>query len=454
MFPKRKSENTIVAVIDGGGRGSVLVHKYAQSKHVKKVIAIPGNDLMQFNTTKKVVTYPNIKTTDVSKIVDICKKEQITLVDVAQDNAVAAGLVDALVEKGIPTVGPTRLAGQIEWDKAWARQFGKRIHLPQPFFKVCHSQQEGFDFLKSQPDQPWFVKAAGLAEGKGALPAKNNTEAKEKIKELKKFGRAGAIYLIEEWLESDNREAAEEFSLFALSDGKSYKIIGTAQDHKRVNNFDEGENTGGMGCVSSPLVLTPKLIQQLDTRIIKPVITELVKKGRPYKGVLYLGGILIKRKGRLQPYVIEFNARWGDPEAQTILPGMNNDLFEVSMAIWEGRLSKLTIKSDHKIRVVVAGVSRGYPTNYEQVKGKQITGINEAKKVRGVRLYGASIKVIGNKYYVQGGRLFYIVGEGKSVLEARQKAYAAMSLIHIDGNNLHYRTDIGWRDVERLESIV
>ena len=440
--------NTIL-VIDGGGRGSTLVDKYAQSPHVKKIIAVPGNDLMKINTNKSVETYQKIKTTNTSEILKLCKDKKVNLVDVAQDNAIEAGLVNLLSENDIPVVGPTKEAGEIEWNKAWAREFGKKYHLPQPSFKICLSQKEGIEFLKRQPNQKWFIKAAYLAEGKGALPAKNNKEAIERVKEIKRFKEAGRVFLIEKWLKGDD-DFAEEFSTFVFSDGKNYKVIGNAQDHKRALNYDEGENTGGMGCSSPPLVLTPKILKEIKTNILDKTINGLIKEGRPYKGVLYLGGMIIRIKNKLTPYVIEFNARWGDPEAQVILPGITNDLFEVSMAIAQGNIKNLKIKTDGKARVVVTGASKGYPRNYEEVKNKQIFGLKEAKKIEGIKIYGAGIKEENGRYYASGGRLFYIVGEGKTVIDARQRAYEAMSLISIEGNNLHFRTDIGWRDIERL----
>jgi len=446
---EKKFRNTVL-VIDSGGRGAVLVDQYAKSRHVGRIIVIPGNDLMKINTAKPVQIYPELKTTSILKILKICKKEQVDLVNVAQDNAVEAGLVDALEKEGFFTVGPTRNAGQIEWDKAWARKFCKRQEIPQPSFKICLSQKEGLDYLQNQPDQPWFIKAAYLAGGKGALPARNNKEAKQRILEMSNFKDAGKVFLIEKWLKSDNGISGEEFSTFIFCDGRHYKIIGSAQDHKRVNDFDEGENTGGMGCSSPPMVLTSNLLREIRVQILDKVIVGLYKEKRPYRGVLYLGGMLIKRSGKLNPYVIEFNARWGDPEAQVILPGLVNDLFEVSMAIVQRNIENVQIETDGKTRLVVAGVSKGYPGDYTGVRGKRVYGLEEAVKIDGVKIYGAGIKKRGGKYYANGGRLFHVVGEGGTVIEARRKAYEAMSLIHVDGNNLHFRTDIGWRDVQRL----
>lgn len=448
---KERSTGSTVLVVDGGGRGAALVDQYSQSEHVGKIIAVPGNDLMKINTDKPVRIYPQIKTTSVPEILEICEREGVNLVDVAQDNAVEAGLVDALTERSVPVVGPTRDAGQIEWDKAWAREFGRRQNIPQPSFKICLSEQEGIDYLQDQPDQPWFVKAAYLTEGKGALPAKNNEEAIQRVLEMKRFKDAGRVFLIEKWLKGDD-DSGEEFSTYIFSDGEHHKLIGSAQDHKRVNDFDEGGNTGGMGCNTPPLVLTPELMKNIEIKILDRAITGLHEEGRSCKGVLYLGGMVIRQKERLNPYVIEFNARWGDSEAQVILPGLVSNLFEISMAIACGDISSLHLQTDGKARVVVAGASKGYPENYEAVKGKQIYGLDEARKVNGVKIYGAGVKVADGHYYANGGRLFYIVGEGKTVIDARQRAYEAMSLVHIDGNNLHFRTDIGWRDVQRLRN--
>ncbi|MBU1126815.1 phosphoribosylamine--glycine ligase, partial [Patescibacteria group bacterium] len=230
-------------------------------------------------------------------------------------------------------------------------------------------------------------------------------------------------------------------------------IIGSAQDHKRLNNFDEGENTGGMGCSAPPLVLSREMMASTKEKIIGKTIKGLQEEERHYKGILYFGGMMIKEKGQLVSYVIEFNARWGDPEAQVLLPGLTNDLFEVSMAVVGGDIRNLRLRTDKNARVGVAGVSRGYPGDYEKVKGKQLFGLDEARKINGVKIYGAGIKRIDGKYYASGGRLFYIVGRGENVLEARKKAYGAMSLISVEGNNLQFRTDIGYRDVERLRNM-
>jgi len=223
-----------ILVVDGGGRGAALVDKYAESKHVGKILVIPGNDLMQINTKKPVVTYQHLKTTSIPEILEICKKEKVDLVDVAQDNAIEVGLVDELNKFGIPTVGSRKSAGQIEWDKSWARDFMKRHNIPVPEYYSFSSQKEAIKFVKNNPRSSWFVKASGLAEGKGAIPALDSREAVDAIMKMSKFGKSGEIFLLEEYL------LGEEFSAFAFSDGQAFKIIGFAQDYKRVNDGDQG----------------------------------------------------------------------------------------------------------------------------------------------------------------------------------------------------------------------
>lgn len=438
-----------VAVIDGGGRGSVLVDKYLQSEHVASVIAIPGNDMMKLRREKPVETVPVLKTTDVEQIVKICKERGITFVDVAQDNAIQVGLVNSLQKEGITTLGPRKLAGQIEWSKAFAREFGVRHGLPQPEFRVCYSEGTGIAYVRGESNRPKFIKADGLYEGKGSLPAENMSRAVERIGEVRKFkDGAGCPYIVEEWMKNDDGTDCEEFSAFAISDGQTYRILGNAQDHKRVGNFDVGENTGGTGCSTPPLVLTKDIQKEVEI-IFGRTINGLSLENKPYKGVLYLGGMLVRKQNGNKVYVVEFNSRWGDPEAQVIVPGIKNDIFELGMQAVDGNIKDLKVETDNKARVVVAGMSRGYPGNYDSVKGKRIFGLEEATKMDGVKVYGAGTKVIDGKYYAAGGRLFYVMGEGTDVIEARERAYSAMSKIFIEGNNLHYRTDIGWRDADR-----
>src|SRR3990167_7509478 len=431
-FSPRKFMAETVLVVDGGGRAAALAHKYLQSKHVQKLLVVPGNDLIRIISKKPVKIFPHLRTTDTAEIVEIAKAEKVDLVDVAQDDAVACGLSDSLIDAGIKVFGPTKLAGQVEWDKAWARKFMKKFNILAPSFKICRSEAEGIKFIESQKDGKWFIKASGLAAGKGAIFAKNKKEAISAIKKMRNFGKSGRIYLVEECIDG------EEFSAFALVSNKKFQIIGFAQDHKRVFDKDHGPNTGGMGCSSPPLVVNSKVETQVKS-IIKKTVEGLSKLKRPYVGVLYLGW-MVDKVGKV--WVIEFNARWGDPEAQVILPSIKNDYFEMVNKTLRGTIPK--IKKDNKYRVIVAAASKGYPGVYSKVIGKEIIGFE--KLLEKATVFGAGAKYENNKWKAAGGRLFYVLGEGQNVAQAREMAYNALSLVDVEGNNLHYRTDIGWRD--------
>ncbi len=424
-----------VVVIDSGGRGAALVYKYSQSPHVKQIIAIPGNDLMAINSAVPVKIFPDLKTTSIRQIISVCKKFKSDLIDVAQDDAVEAGLVDKLIEQGFNVIGPTKLAGQIEWDKAWARDFTKRHNLPIPKYIICKSQADGIKFVKKYPNKKWFVKAAGLASGKGVIPAENVIQATEAIKNMSDFGLAGQTFVIEEAL------VGEEFSMFAICDGKSFQIIGTAQDHKRLYNGDLGPNTGGMGCVSSPKVINSIIYKQAKN-IINNTIKALSTEGREYKGILYLGAMVVGKK----VFIIEFNARWGDPEGQILIPAIKNDLYELSLSVVNSTLSKTKIKTDSKSRIVVVGSLR----ENLPIKERQLFGLNKLLKLPGILFFGTRVKIKGYKHFVTSGRLFHVVAEGKNIIEARKRVYDALSILYIEDNALHFRTDIGWRDVARL----
>lgn len=427
------SSTAKILIVDGGGRGHALAKKYLESKKSIKVFATPGNDLMSLNG---VTIFPEVKTTDISKILKICKTEKIDLVDVAQNDAVAVGLVDALKKNGIKVFGPTKKAGQIEWDKSWSRNFMKKFHLPSPIYRSFNSQKAGNTFINSQPNGRWYIKASGLAAGKGAIFAKNNKDAIGAIGEMGKFGVAGKKYLIERCLEG------EEFSAFAIVNGKKFQILGYAQDHKKVFDGDLGPNTGGMGCSSPPKVITKNINSQIQL-IFKKTAEGLVTLNRPYTGILYLGGMVDSQN---KVWIIEFNARWGDPEAQVILPAIKNDYYDLTLKVLTGKIPAVNV--DNKYRVVVTVASKGYPDNYADVLGKKVKGLD--KLLGTSKIFGAGVKKAGENWTVAGGRLFYVLGEGKNVDQARKMAYNALSKIKAEHDSIHFRKDIGYRDSKRL----
>jgi phosphoribosylamine---glycine ligase len=438
-----------IGVIDPGGRGHAVAAAYADDPRIEVVHVFPGNEFMEVGRKGRIITHPDIGVKDASGIAFFCFANSITLADVAQDDAVEAGVADALRSVNVLTVGPSREASEIEWSKRRGRELASKIGLNQPHYVVCHSQEEGYAAINEWPFEKGFVKADGLAAGKGARPAKTKEEMRIEVLNMKSFGKSGQTFLLEEWLEGDDGTPGEEVSVFAISG----KIVGFAQDHKRVFDNDEGENTGGMGCVNNPRVVDPEIEEQLQEMVSK-TFQALDEEGTPYNGVLYMGAMLVKRQGKLVPYLVEYNARWGDPEAEVLLP-LESNLFDLSLAVAVGEdLTNFDIQPAKQSRVAVAIASHGYPGTYKDVIGKEIFGIDEVRELKDVRLYGAGVKVqeVGSeryRYFASGGRLLYVVGEGENILEARQNAYGAASMIYVEGNNGHYRKDIGVRDVGR-----
>ncbi|MBI2442672.1 MAG: phosphoribosylamine--glycine ligase [Candidatus Levybacteria bacterium] len=428
-----------ILIIGSGGREHALAQAYAKSHRVKKVLVAPGNDFME-ESSSKIHVFPHISLLDFDSILELATKHQVDLVDVAQDNALAEGFVDKFAKRGFAAFGPQKAAAEIEWNKQWARDFMKKYHLPIPRFEAFTKASDAVSYVNKLPEQMLFIKASGLAFGKGVLRAETKDQALVAIKAMKQFSTAGKTFLIEEGM------VGEEFSLFAICDGRRYIIAGTAQDHKTVYNADQGPNTGGMGCAAPTSLLKKQTISQIKRLILNPFMHGMGKEERPYSGILYLGGMMTKDG----PKIVEFNSRWGEPEADVILPGLQTDYADIVQAVMMQELMTTSIKFDDKVRVSVAGCAQGYPADIEKAKGKKIYGLHDAMKLPGITVFGAGIKRKGNNYIVNGGRIFHLVAEGKTIAEARERAYAAMSHIFVEGNNLHYRTDIGWREVERI----
>ncbi len=429
-----------ILVIGQNGREHVLAESYAKSKRVTKVVMTPGNGLTDY-TNKKIKNYPEIGMMNFEGIIEVCKKEKIDIVDVAQDDVIAAGYVDKLKSLRIKVFGPTQKASQLEWDKDWARNFMVKYNLPIPGFKSFTDQRKALAYVKFLPEQVLYVKASGLALGKGALRAQNKEEAAGAIAAMTQFGKAGETFLIEECL------VGEEFSLFAICCEETYVVAKASQDHKTINEGDQGPNTGGIGSVAPTGVMTKSIQKEIEEKIIKPILLGMKKERRSYRGILYIGGMLTETGVK----IIEINARWGDPEAEVILPSIKTDYLKIVEAVINGKLKDLTVEFDNKIRLSIAGCSRGYPGDYSSVKGKEIYGLKDAMKQPNISIFGAGIKRESDRFFVSAGRIFHLVAQGQNIIQARSRAYAAMANISIEGNNLHYRSDIGWRDVARLK---
>jgi phosphoribosylamine--glycine ligase len=427
-----------ILIVGSGGREHTLVTAYSKSKKINKIIIVPGNALISYKAVK-VKVEPDVTATDFDGVLKLVKKYKVDLVDIAADDQLAEGFVDRFQALGIKAFGPTQKAAEIEWNKDWSRQFMKKYKLPIPHYETFSDSKKAIKYVKNLEEQVLYIKASGLALGKGAIRAENKKEAIAAINSMKSFGKAGKTFLVEECM------VGEEFSLFAICDGENYQIIGTAQDHKTIYDHDKGPNTGGMGCVSNPKVVTPQIVRQIEQAILKPFMKGMKKEGRAYVGILYLGAMVTKTGIK----IVEFNARWGDPEAEVLILSIKTDYLTIVEAVLNKKINKLKIKCDKISRLSVAGCSLGYPIDYSKVKGKKITGLEKAIKLSGVKIFGAGIAKKGKNFVAHGGRVFHVVGEGKTLVQAKDKAYKAMALINIQDNNLHFRTDIGWRDLER-----
>lgn len=426
-----------ILVIGSNGREHALAVKYSESKKVKTVFIAPGNGLSDYKTNK--IKNIDIPMSDLKSLIAFSKKEKVDLVDVAQDDCLAAGYVDAFQKEGLVAFGPSQKASEVEWSKDWSRWFMQKYKLPTPGYKSFSNVKDAFVYVSKQKEQLLFIKASGLALGKGVIRAETKKEALLAIEQMSSFGKAGETFLIEEGL------IGEEFSLFVICDGKNYVVAKAAQDHKTIYEHDKGPNTGGIGSVAPTNAVSLGMISQIEKIIIKPFLSGMKKEGRIYSGILYIGGMITKKGIR----IIEFNSRWGDPEAEVILPSIRSDYLQLALSVVDQKLQKKQVSFDKKVRVVVTACAEGYPIDYAKAKGKEIFGIDKVLKLPGISIYGSGIKRTGKRFFVNGGRILHVVAEDASIEEARKKAYAAMSQLFIEGNNLHYRTDIGWRDVER-----
>ena len=434
MWPELpRSREMKVLVVGSGGREHALAWKLAQSPKVKEVIGAPGNPGIA-----KLGRCVNISPTDIKALADFAEKEGIELTVVGPEAPLVEGIVDEFEKRGLKIFGPTKAAARLEGSKAFSKEMMRKYGVPTADFEVFESPEEAIEFVKRK-GAPIVVKADGLAAGKGVVVARSVDEAIEAIKKImveKAFGEAGNRVVIEECLEG------EEASYLVVTDGERFIPLATAQDHKAVFDGDKGPNTGGMGAYSPAPVLSPEVEREVQERVIKPILRGMKEEGHPFKGVLY-AGLMITDEG---VKVLEFNVRFGDPEAQAILRRLDSDLFDVCMSVAQGRLvEELRWKPETSICVVLA--SGGYPGKYE--KGKEITGIEEAEKVPTVVVFHAGTKLENGKLVTSGGRVLNVTALGRDIVEARERAYRAVEKIHFEG--MHYRKDIGLKAVKRLK---
>lgn len=417
-----------ILVIGSGGREHALFWKLSESPQTERIYAIPGNPGMGEMT--------DIAVTDNAAILQFAKEKDIDLVVVGPEVPLMNGLVDDLEAAGIPAFGPRANAAEIEGSKSFAKDLMKKYGIPTARYEVFAEAEAARAYIRSE-GTPIVVKADGLAAGKGVVVAMTEQEALDAvdaIMENNSFGDAGERVVIEEFMEG------EEASLLAFTDGTVIRPMISAQDHKRAFDGDKGPNTGGMGTYAPAPVMTPELTERAVEEILKPTISAMEKEGRAYRGCLYLG-LMITADG---PKVVEFNARFGDPETQVVLPLLDGDLVQIMHACAGGTLADVPIRWKDGAAVCVVLAAGGYPASYE--KGNEIYGIGNAEKLGALVFHAGTAKKNG-KIVTNGGRVLGVVGMGKDIASAVQSAYDAVDQISFKGE--YHRKDIAHRALNR-----
>ena len=417
-----------ILVIGSGGREHALFWKLSESPQTERIYAIPGNPGIGEMT--------DIAVTDNAAILQFAKEKDIGLVVVGPEVPLMNGLVDDLEAAGIPAFGPRANAAEIEGSKSFAKDLMKKYGIPTARYEVFAEAEAARAYIRSE-GTPIVVKADGLAAGKGVVVAMTEQEALDAvdaIKENNTLRDAGERVVKEEFMEG------EEASLLAFTDGTVIRPMISAQDHKRVFDGDKGPNTGGMGTYAPAPVMTPELTERAVEEILKPTISAMEKEGRAYRGCLYLG-LMITADG---PKVVEFNARFGDPETQVVLPLLDGDLVQIMHACAGGTLADVPIRWKDGAAVCVVLAAGGYPASYE--KGNEIYGIGNAEKLGALVFHAGTAKKNG-KIVTNGGRVLGVVGMGKDIASAVQSAYDAVDQISFKGE--YHRKDIAHRALNR-----
>ncbi len=416
-----------VLVVGSGGREHALCWKLAGSPRVEKVFCAPGNAGISQHAE-----CVDIKASDMEALARFAAEQQIGLTIVGPEDPLANGIADYFREKGLVVFGPSIKAADIEASKVFTKELLSNAGIPTGTYRVFDDPDEALDYVKNVTGVPVALKADGLAAGKGVIIPYTMEEAEEAIDTIMRqraFGDAGKRMIVEDFL------TGEEASFMAITDGRHVLPLATSQDHKPVFDFDRGPNTGGMGAYSPAPVVNHDLFHQIMNMIMKPTVKAMADAGRPYEGVLY-GGLIIKN-GTAK--VIEFNCRFGDPEAQPILMRMKSDLVDVIEAAIEGRLHKFEIEWDPRAAVCVVLASEGYPGSYE--KGKVIEGLDRVAVMDDVMVFHAGTARSGNDYVTAGGRVLGVTALGDTIKDAIDLAYEAVEKISWEG--MHYRKDIG-----------
>ncbi len=420
-----------VLVVGGGGREHALVWKISQSPTVTKIYAAPGNAGIA-----GLAECAPIKAEDIPGLLVFAKARAIDLTVVGPEGPLSMGIVDEFTKAGLRVFGPSRKAAEIEASKRFSKDLMKKYHIPTAEYGVFTDKAAAVAYVREK-GAPIVVKADGLAAGKGVFVAETIEEALKALDIImtdKTFGAAGDRVIIEECLRG------EEASFMAFSDGRTVVPMASSQDHKRVFDADKGPNTGGMGAYSPAPVVTRELERTVMDTIMIPTVRAMEKEGRLFTGVLYAG--LMIRDGEAK--VLEFNARFGDPETQPIMARLDTDLVEIMEAILDERLSRLEIKWKPVSAVCIVMASGGYPGHYE--KGREITGLDKAAGKEGVMVFHSGTAMKNGKFVTDGGRVLGVTGLGPTVAAAIDSAYQGAREISFEG--AHYRRDIGARALE------
>lgn len=427
-----------ILVIGSGGREHAICWKIAQSKLCDKLYCAPGN-----GGISEIAQIADIKADDITGLLNFAKKNAIDLTVVGPEIPLVMGIVDNFESAGLKIFGPSKSCAIIEGSKVFSKELMKRLKVPTADFKVFDNPDAALKYIDTK-NPPIVVKADGLCAGKGVVICKDKASAKSAVNDMmvkKVFKLAADKIIIEDCL------TGEEASIIVVCDGDNVVPLASSQDHKRVFNQDKGLNTGGMGAYSPAPVVTKDILKEVMDKVILPVVKGLAREGTPYRGALY-AGIMVTKLG---PRVLEFNARFGDPETQAILPRLKSDIVDLMVRAIDGRLKDYSLEWDPRPCVSVVAASGGYPGDYE--KGLEIKGIDLAKALKDVIIFHAGTK-LGRRstdgdstFLTNGGRVLNITALGLDMKGAIDNCYNAMGKIHFNG--MHYRRDIGSRAVSK-----
>ena len=416
-----------VLIIGSGGREHAIAWKVAKSPKVEKIYCAPGN-----GGISQVAECVPIGAMEFDKLAAFAKEKEIDLTIVGMDDPLVGGVVDVFEKEGLRVFGPRKNAAILEGSKAFSKDLMKKYNIPTAAYENFDNPEEAIAYLKEKAEFPIVLKADGLALGKGVLICNTLEEAEEGVKTImldKKFGSAGNTLVIEEFM------TGREVSVLSFVDGKTIKTMTSAQDHKRAKDGDQGLNTGGMGTFSPSPFYTKEIDEFCQKNIYQPTVDAMAAEGREFKGIIFFG-LMLTEKG---PKVLEYNARFGDPEAQVVIPRMKNDMVEVCEACIDGTLDQITLEFEDNAAVCVVLASDGYPVSYG--KGYPIEGLENFEGKEGYYVFHAGTALKDGKIVTNGGRVLGVTAKGATLKEARKNAYTATEWIQFE--NKYMRHDIG-----------